>query len=65
MSYIPGLGRAMSDLLESSAENEELNAELNNKEFVAKIGKAYKIALLIVSAFGVAFGLPMFIWLGE
>ena len=65
MSYIPGLGRAMSDLLESSAENEELNAELNNKEFVAKIGKAYKITLLIVSVFGVAFGLPMFIWLGE
>lgn len=65
MSYMPGLGRAMSDLLESSAENEELNAELNNKEFVAKIENAYKIALLIVSVFGVGLGLPMFIWLGE
>ena len=65
MSYMPGLGRAMSNLLQSSAENEELNAKLNNKEFVAKIGKAFKITLLIVSVFGVAFGLPMFIWLGE
>lgn len=65
MSYMPGLGRAMSDLLESSAENEELNANLKSKEFVAKIGRAYKVALLVASALGVAFGLPMFIWLGE
>ena len=31
MSYMPGLGRAMSDLLESSAENEELNADLKSR----------------------------------
>ena len=65
MSYMPGLGRAMSDLLESSAENEELNADLKSKEFVAKIGKAYKIALLIASIAGVGFGISMLIWLDE
>lgn len=65
MSYMPGLGRAMSDLLESSAEYEELNSDLNCKEFVAKVGKAYKITLLVASALGFAFGLLMFIWIGE
>ena len=65
MSYHWGLGRAMSDLLEESAEKEELNAELNSKEFVAKTGKFFKIALLIASIAGVGFGLPMFIWLDE
>ena len=65
MSYMPGLGRAMSDLLESSAENEEWNSDLKSKEFVAKIGKAYKIALLIASIAGVGFGLPMFSWFDE
>ena len=64
MSYMPGLGRAMSDFLESSAENEELNSDLKSKEFVSKIGRAYKVALLVASALGVAFGLTMFIWLG-
>jgi len=65
MSYMSGLSRAMSDLLESSAENEELNSDLNGKELVAKMGKAYKITLLKATVLGVAFGLQMFIWLGE
>lgn len=65
MSYTPGLGRAMSNLLESSAENEELNADLKGKEFIATTGKALKIALSIASALGVVFGSLLFFWLGE
>lgn len=65
MSYIPGLGRAMSNHLELSTEYEELNSDLKSKAFVAKIGRAYKVALLVASTLCIAFGLPMFIWLGE
>lgn len=47
MSYVPGLGRAMNDLFQSSAEGESL--DLPRGEFVAKNGKAFKIALIIAA----------------
>ncbi|MBE7027359.1 MAG: hypothetical protein E7410_07380 [Ruminococcaceae bacterium] len=56
MSYMPGLGRAMSDYLETSAQCEEL--DLPKGEFVAKMGKAYKIALSIASFASLVIGIP-------
>ena len=62
MSYLPGgSARALADFLESLAEREEL--DLPNGEFVAKEGKAYKIALSIASFVSLAIGIPTtFIW---
>ena len=62
MSYMPGgSARAMADYLEASAEAEEL--DLPKGEFVAKMGKAYKIALSIASFVSLAIGIPTtFIW---
>ena len=56
MSYMPGLGRAMSDYLEESAAGEEL--DLPKGEFVARMGKAYKIALTIAAVLSLAIGIP-------
>ena len=65
MSYMPGgSARALGDLLESYAEREEL--DLPNGEFVAKMGKAYKIALSIASFVSLAIGIPTtFVWYEE
>ena len=61
MSYMPGLGRAMADYLEASAECEEL--DLPKGEFIAKMGKAYKIALSIAAFVSLVIGIPTtFIW---
>ena len=62
MSYMPGgSARALVDLLESSAEAEEL--EIKSDEFVAKLGKAYKIALSIAAFLSLAVGIPStFVW---
>ena len=62
MSYMPGgSARALADYLEASAEREEL--DLPKGEFVAKMGKAYKIALFIASFVCLAIGIPTtFIW---
>ena len=57
MSYMPGgSARALADYLEASAEAEEL--DLPKGEFVAKMGKAYKIALSIASFVSLAIGIP-------
>ena len=56
MSYLPGAGRAMADYLEASAECEEL--DLPKGEFIAKMGKAYKVALSIASFVSLAIGIP-------
>ena len=65
MSYMPGgSARAMADYLEASAEAEEL--DLPKGEFVAKTGRAYKIALSIASLVSLAIGIPStFIWREE
>lgn len=64
MSYMPGSARALADYLESSAQCEEL--DLPKGEFVAKMGKAYKIALSIASFVSLAIGIPStFIWREE
>ena len=65
MSYMPGeTARAMADYLEASAEAEEL--DLPKGEFVAKTGRAYKIALSIASLVSLAIGIPStFIWREE
>ena len=61
MSYMPGVGRAMADYLEASAQCEEL--DLPKGEFVAKMGKAYKIALSIASFVSLLIGIPTtFVW---
>ena len=61
MSYMPGAARALVDLLEISTEAEEL--EIKNGEFVAKMGKAYKIALSIAAFLSLAVGIPStFVW---
>ncbi len=61
MGYMPGLGRAMSDYLEASVASEEF--DLPKGEFIAKMGKAYKIALSITSFVSLAVGIPnTFIW---
>ena len=61
MSYMPGAGRAMADYLEASAAGEEL--DLPKGEFVAKMGKAYKIALSIASFVSLVIGVPTtFVW---
>ena len=61
MSYMPGVGRAMADYLETSAECEEL--DLPKGEFIAKMGKAYKIALSIAAFVSLVIGIPTtFIW---
>lgn len=61
MSYIPGVGRAMADYLEVSAECEEL--DLPKGEFIARMGKAYKIALSIASFVSLAIGIvSTFVW---
>ena len=61
MSYMPGVGRAMADYLEASAECEEL--DLPKGEFIAKMGKAYKIALSIAAFVSLVIGIPTtFIW---
>ena len=65
MSYMPGgSARALADLLESYAERDEL--DLPKGEFVAKMGRAYKIALSIASLVSLAIGIPStFIWREE
>ena len=65
MSYMPGgSARALADYLESSAEAEEL--ELPKGEFIAKMGRAYKIALTLASLVSLAIGIPStFIWHSE
>lgn len=61
MSYMPGAGRVMSDYLEESAAREELN--LPKGEFVATMGKAYKIALSVTSFVSLVIGIPStFVW---
>ena len=62
MSYMPGgAARGLADLLEDSAECEEL--DLPKGEFVAKMGKAYKIALSIAAFVSLAIGIPStFVW---
>ena len=61
MSYMPGAGRALSDCLKESAAGEELN--LPKGEFVAKMGKGYKIALSVASIVSLAIGIPsIFVW---
>ena len=61
MSYMPGAARALADYLKASAECEELY--LPKGEFIAKMGKAYKIALSIASFVSLVIGIPTtFIW---
>ena len=54
MSYTPGLGKAMNDIWESSAEGEEL--DLPRGEFVAKNGKAFRMTMLVGAILAVASG---------
>ena len=63
MSYMPGLGRAMNDLFQSSAEGESL--DLPSGEFVAKNGKAFKIALIIAAISATVGGVLLYFLLNE
>ena len=62
MGYMPGgSARALADYLEASAEAEGL--DIPKGEFIAKMGRAYKIALSIASLVSLAIGIPStFIW---
>lgn len=57
MGYMPGGGKILTEILDASAELEEL--ELPNGEFVARIGKAYKIALSIAAVICFVIGIPL------
>lgn len=59
MSYMPGMGRAMNDIFEASAENESL--DLPKGEFTAKNCKAFNISLVIVSVLAIIGGLLLFL----
>ena len=63
MSYMPGLGRAMNDFFESSAEGESLN--LSGGEFVARNGKTFNLTLLVASLVSIAVGALLLIFLSE
>ena len=60
MSFLPGTGKYMNEILDNTVKLEE--AELPHKEFVARMGKWYKILLSIVSAISIVLGLPMYIF---
>ena len=63
MSYMPGLGRAMNDLFESSAEGESL--DIHSGEFVARNGKAFKVAMIIASMLATVGGSLLYFLLNE
>lgn len=54
MSYTSGLGRAINDVWECSAEGEEL--DLPRGEFVAKNGKAFRVTMLVGAILAIASG---------
>ena len=62
-------GRALMDLLDSKAELEELEADFQSKEFVARMGRAFKIVFLVLMAISVVLGIILFFvveeWLGS
>ena len=57
MSYHWSFGRAMSDVLEISADSEELKRDFKNNEFVATTGRALSISLAIASPISAIVGL--------
>ena len=63
MGSIPGGGRAISGFLDLSAKCEE--QDLPKGEFIAKTGKAYKIALSIAAFVSLAIGMPLTFVLNE
>ena len=63
MSYIPGMGKAMNDMLASYASGESL--DLPNGEFVAKYAKAFKIACIIASVACILTGSLLFFFVKE
>jgi hypothetical protein len=62
-------GRALMDFLNSKAELEELEADFQSKEFVARMGRAFKIVFLVLMAISVVLGIILFFmveeWLGS
>ncbi len=63
MPYASGAGRALSELLDDAAEREAMDLEIGaNGEFIAKTGKAFKIALIIAVAISLVIGVPMTIF---
>ena len=62
-------GRALMDLLDLKAEIEELEADFQSKEFVARMGRAFKIVFLVLMAISVVLGIILFFvveeWLGS
>lgn len=57
--YMPGLGRELNGILESSAEIEELNKDFRNNEFVATNGKALSISVSIAVLLSAIAGLVL------
>ena len=62
-TYPNGLGKGLNDIFESCAEREEL--DLPRGEFVARNGKAFKIALIIASIFATVGGALLYFLLNE
>ena len=62
-------GRALMDLLDSKAELEELEADFQSKEFVARMGRAFKIVFSVMVVISVVLGIILFFtveeWLGS
>ena len=53
--------RALNELINVSAEKEELNAELRSNEFTARMGKLFKLLLALISPLSIVIGVPVFL----
>ena len=53
-------GRVLMDILNAHAELEELESDFQNKEFVARIGRAIKIVFSVMVVISVVLGIILF-----
>ena len=58
-------GRALMDLLDTMAEREELESDFQNKEFVARTGRAFKIVFSVMVVISVVLGIILFFTVEE
>lgn len=64
-NYMPGLGRELDGILESSAEIEELNKDFRNNEFVATNGKVFSVLVSIAALLSAVAGLVLIFCAGN
>ena len=59
------VGRALMDILNAHAELEELESDFQNKEFVARTGRAFKIVFSVMVVISVVLGIILFFTVEE